>query len=78
MAENGGQGPGDLVVLERWLDKRQLAEHLSCSVRWINYRMADGMPHAMSAGKAKFRASEVERWLEAHGHLERRGDRGAS
>jgi hypothetical protein len=64
----------NVVGLEPWLDKRGLADHLGCSVRWIAYRMEDGMPHAVIAGRIKFRASEVEPWLEQHGHLTRRGE----
>jgi hypothetical protein len=33
--------------------------------------MAEGMPHAKIAGRIKFKASEVETWLEQNGHLER-------
>lgn len=60
--------------LEPWLDKRALADHLDCSVRWIASRMAEGMPRAVIAGRVKFRASEVEPWLESHGHLKREGE----
>lgn len=66
----------DAVVhhLERWLGKRDMADHLGCGVRWLELRMADGMPHALIAGRVKMRVSEVTPWLEEHGHLERRGD----
>jgi hypothetical protein len=36
-------------------------------------RVAEGMPSAMIAGRRKFRASEVEEWLERVGHLRRDG-----
>jgi hypothetical protein len=58
-------------TLERWLDKRGLAEHLSCSVRSIQSALADGMPHAVIFGRVKFKVSEVEPWLEARGHIVR-------
>jgi len=64
-----------VAELERWLDKRGLAEHLSCSVRWIEQRMTEGMPHAIIAGRVKFRASEVEAWLVAKGYVQRVGER---
>lgn len=67
----------EVVHLEPWLDKKHLASHLGCSVRWVELRQADGMPHAVIAGRVKFRASEVEPWLEAHGHLQRRGGEAA-
>jgi len=59
---------------ERWLDKKELRAHLSCSVRSIQTAMTKGMPYAIIFGKAKFRVSEVEPWLEAHGYLVRHGD----
>lgn len=64
----------ELPTLERWLDKRGLAEHLSCGVRTIERGLTEGMPHTIIYGRVKFRASEVEAWLEATGRLERRGD----
>jgi hypothetical protein len=72
----GGEGVSALLesALERWLDKRGLAEHLACSVRSIELAITRGLPHAMIFGRAKFRASEVEAWLERNGQLERRGE----
>jgi hypothetical protein len=61
-----------VVELERWLTKQELAHHLGCGVRFIEYRMTEGMPSALIAGRVKFRVSEVEPWLEQHGHMERR------
>lgn len=60
-----------VTQLERWLDKKALAEHLGCGIRWIEMRVAEGMPSALIAGRRKFRASEVEPWLERAGHLRR-------
>jgi hypothetical protein len=59
--------------MERWLDKRGLAEHLSCSVRSLELLIKEGMPHAIVVGRVKFRASEVEKWMERNG-LEHRGE----
>lgn len=56
---------------DRWLDKQQLAAHLGCGVRWVEERLREGMPSAMLAGRRKFQRAEVERWLEAAGHLQR-------
>jgi hypothetical protein len=55
---------------ERWRDKHGIAEYFSCGIRWIELRMAEGMPYAIIAGKAKFRISEVEPWLVLHGFIE--------
>jgi hypothetical protein len=60
-------------VIEPWLDKRQLAEHLACSVRSIQTALSEGMPHATIFGRVKFRVSEVEPWLEERGYLVRDG-----
>jgi hypothetical protein len=56
---------------ERWLDRRALAEHLGCSVRSVELRMADGMPCWKVMGRVKFRVSEVEPWLRDNGHIVR-------
>jgi hypothetical protein len=62
---------GDVAHLEPWLAKAQLAEYLACSERWIEEKMAEGMPHAKIAGRIKFKVSEVEPWLEEKGYMER-------
>lgn len=67
----------NVTHLEPWLDKRALAAHLGCGIRWIEQRVQDGMPHTVIAGRNKFRASQVEPWLEGHGHLEHRGKQAA-
>lgn len=64
----------ELAFLEPWLDKRHLASHLDCSVSWVEKRMAEGMPHSVIAGRCKFRASQVEPWLERKGYIEQRGE----
>ena len=58
---------------EPWRDKPEMANRLSCSVRWVEGRMGEGAPHTHIAGKAKFKASVFERWLREHGHIERKG-----
>jgi hypothetical protein len=67
----------DLARLEPWLDKRALAAYLGCSYRFVEERKRDGMPHAIIAGRLKYRVSEVEPWLEARGHFKLGGDRAA-
>lgn len=61
-----------VTALEPWLDKRGLAAHLGCGVRWIEARTAEGMPSAMIAGRRKFKASEVEPWLQPRAYYCRR------
>lgn len=57
--------------LEPWLTQKEIAAHLGCSERWIKYRVVDGMPSAIIAGRRKFRASESEKWLQREGHMTR-------
>lgn len=64
-----------LAGQEPWRDKLGIAEHYSCGVRWIESRMEEGMPYAYIAGRAKFRVSEVDPWLDAHGFIDRAGVR---
>jgi hypothetical protein len=59
---------------ERWRDKHGIAEHFSCGIRWIEARMVEGMPHTYIAGRAKFKVSEVEPWLDRNGFIERGGE----
>jgi hypothetical protein len=61
-------------VTEPWIDKRALAVHLACSVRSIQTALAQGMPHAVIFGRVKFQVTDVEDWLEDHGHLARHAD----
>lgn len=65
---------GQLVYLEPMLDKAAIADFFSCSERWIEERMNEGMPHRVLGRRTKFRASECEPWLEQHGYIERRGE----
>lgn len=72
-----GSLAGKLIEgFEPWRDKRGIAAHFACSVRWIERRMEEGMPHRHITGRAKFRVSEAEPWLEAHGQNEPRGEVG--
>lgn len=62
-----------VAQLNGYVDKRGIAEHYACSVRWIERRMEEGMPHFHIAGRAKFRVDETEPWLADRGYIERRG-----
>lgn len=72
----GGAKPVSALAesaLERWLDKRGLAEHLACSVRSIELAITRGLPHAVIFGDERFRASEARAWLKRN--RRRRWDR---
>jgi hypothetical protein len=40
-----------VTELEQRLTKAEYAEHLRCSVRWLEYRIADGLPSELIAGR---------------------------
>jgi hypothetical protein len=63
----------EVAHIEPWVDKRALAAHFGCSIRSVERRMVEGMPSAEILGRAKFRISEVEPWLEVNGYLKRKG-----
>lgn len=53
-----------LAPPEPYVTKQALAEHLSVSVRWIEYQMADGLPFYRFGTNVRFKISEAEAWLE--------------
>jgi hypothetical protein len=48
---------------EPWVTKRQLADHLSVTPRWIELQHPLGLPHLSTGGMSRYRISEVEDWL---------------
>jgi hypothetical protein len=56
-------------VAELWVTKRELAKALGVSVRWIELRMREGLPHREIAGKRVFQLTASESWLRRRGHL---------
>ncbi len=62
-----------VAALERRLTKSEYAEHLRCSIRWVEYRIADGLPSEMIAGRRKFRASVADQWLRREGYADPHG-----
>ena len=56
------------LAVEQLLTKRQLAEHLGRSTRWVELRVREGMPSEPPTTRfprRRFRLSEVEAWLAA-------------
>jgi len=50
------------------MSKQQLAEYLGFSKRWVELKVREGMPcHRWGGKQLRFRASEVEAWLEERG-----------
>jgi hypothetical protein len=49
---------------EPWMSKRELAEHLGFSVRWVEYRIAEGLPHRVFGGRIRVQPSAAMAWLE--------------
>jgi hypothetical protein len=48
---------------EPWHTKRELADHLGFSVRWVELRVRDGMPARRMGNRLRFQISAVEAWL---------------
>ena len=54
------------LAVEQLVTKRQLAEHLGRSTRWVELRVREGMPSEAPTNRfprRRFRLSEVEAWL---------------
>ena len=56
-----GVGPGEAP----WVTKRQLADHLQVTPRWIELQHPQGLPHLRRGGIVRYRISDVEAWLLA-------------
>lgn len=55
---------------EPLLSKRELHLRLTRSTRWIEQRVAEGMPSYLDGnGYRRFRLSEVTPWLKEHGYV---------
>jgi hypothetical protein len=63
-------------VLEPWLPIKQASVHWGCGRegRKLDDLLKEGLPHRKMFGKNVVQVSKAERWLEAHGYLENRGD----
>jgi hypothetical protein len=46
------------------MSKQQLAAALGFSVRWVEYRLAEGLPHRRIGGRVRFQRSVAEAWLQ--------------
>jgi hypothetical protein len=65
-----GPAAGDVNPLrptsERWISKRQAAEHLGRSTRWMELcQRDDGLPHRKVKGVCMYRRSELDAWVIA-------------
>jgi hypothetical protein len=47
------------------LSKRQLADRLGFTTRWVELRVREGMPSYLEGNQRRFLLSEVEAWLAA-------------
>jgi excisionase family DNA binding protein len=51
---------------ERWLNKRQAANHLGVSVSWVEKRAADSkLPFYRVGGLNLYKASELDEWVKS-------------
>ena len=51
------------VGREPWVGKRELADYLGRSTRWVELMVRQGMPSQMIGGRRGFRVTEVETWI---------------
>jgi hypothetical protein len=63
---------GDVVPMptnfDPWLTKAALGRALGgYSLRWVECRLADGMPSRLEGGQRKFLLSEARAWLAVNG-----------
>lgn len=49
-----------------WVTKRQLADRLQVSRRWIELQQRLGLPYLRMGGMNRYIVSEVEAWLREH------------
>jgi len=52
---------------EPLLTKAQLARQLGFCIRWVDYRVAEGMPCVPARGQKRFYLSQVLVWLHERG-----------
>ncbi|HUB35425.1 MAG TPA: hypothetical protein VL972_01250, partial [Solirubrobacteraceae bacterium] len=45
---------------ESWVTKRELADHLSATPRWIEFQQPLGLPRLSTGDMSRYRISEVE------------------
>jgi len=50
---------------ERWLTKRELADHLRVTPRFIELQQHSGLPVLRIGAVNRYRISEVERWIRS-------------
>lgn len=51
------------------VSKRTFAEQVGMSVRWVEQKIAAGMPCEYIDGRPRLRVTEGEDWLRTNGHL---------
>jgi excisionase family DNA binding protein len=61
-----GAGRNPLPATDaRWMTKRELAEHLRVSTRWIEKKQKhDGLRSYLVGGVRRYRLDEIEAWIE--------------
>lgn len=59
-----------VTQLERYLDKRAVAEHYSVGIRKVEDWLQMGAPSALIGGRRKFRLSKLDPWLRRAGEIE--------
>jgi hypothetical protein len=56
-------------LAEPRVSKQRFADQVGMSVRWVEQKIAAGMPCEYVDGRPRLRVSEGEDWLRSNGHL---------
>lgn len=49
---------------EPWRTKEQIADYYGYTTRWVDLKVAEGMPMRIVGGRRRFRISLTDEWLE--------------
>lgn len=58
---------------ERWISLNDYADYLGMTKRWVEARVAEGMPTRLTGGRRRVRISAADEWLLRNGHMEEDG-----
>lgn len=55
--------PDGIDWSEPFVTKSELAAHMGFSIRWVERRVKEGMPHFRVGGRLRFQKSQALAWL---------------
>lgn len=66
LADARKRKPDTIDWTEPFITKAELANHMGFSVRWVERRVREGMPHHRVGGRLRFQRSQAVAWLMEH------------